>query len=208
MAKEEKVLAANRAVRQSLLAVSAEERDQAAATARASMEKTRELLIKSREFFLTKEGRAQVEKIEGPLQDYISVANQLMNTHRQSGELQTVTDALMLMPKNVAAANLVDELLGEASVASALFTGHTKVDGRLSVQLRAPGPMRTLFAECTAAGTIRGIARFDGQRWHVRVEGEGAAPPWGEMASAVGAQVQVNGDASSTRVVFDLEVAT
>ncbi|MDD1959774.1 type II secretion system protein GspL [Pseudomonas sp. 39004] len=50
--------------------------------------------------------------------------------------------------------------------------------------------------------------RFDGQRWHVRLEGEGAAPPWGEMASAVGAQVQVNGDASSTRVVFDLEVAT
>ena len=56
----------------------------------------------------------------------------------------------------------IDEMLGEACVASALFTGHAKVDGRLSVQLRAPGPLRTLFAECTAAGTIRGIARFDG----------------------------------------------
>ena len=56
----------------------------------------------------------------------------------------------------------VDEMLGEACVASALFTGHAKVDGRLSVQLRAPGPLRTLFAECTAAGTIRGIARFEG----------------------------------------------
>lgn len=56
----------------------------------------------------------------------------------------------------------VDELLGEACVASALFTGHAKVDGRLSVQLRAPGPLRTLFAECTATGTIRGIARYDG----------------------------------------------
>lgn len=56
----------------------------------------------------------------------------------------------------------IEEMLGEACVASALFTGHAKVDGRLSVQLRAPGPMRTLFAECTAAGTIRGIARFDG----------------------------------------------
>jgi len=52
-------------------------------------------------------------------------------------------------------------LLGEASVAAALFTGHTKVDGRLSVQLRAAGPLRTLFAECTAAGTLRGIVQLD-----------------------------------------------
>src|SRR5690606_32419690 len=51
-------------------------------------------------------------------------------------------------------------LLGEASAASALFTGHTKVDGRLSVQLRGTAALRTLFAECTAAGTLRGIARL------------------------------------------------
>lgn len=52
------------------------------------------------------------------------------------------------------------ELLGEACAASALFTGHTKVDGRLSVQLRSHGALRTLFAECTAAGTIRGIVQL------------------------------------------------
>jgi molecular chaperone Hsp33 len=51
-------------------------------------------------------------------------------------------------------------LLGEASVASALFTGHTKIDGRLSIQLRSSSALRTLFAECTAAGTLRGIARL------------------------------------------------
>lgn len=51
------------------------------------------------------------------------------------------------------------ELLGEAVAAAALFTGHAKVDGRLSVQLRGTGPLRTLFAECTAAGTLRGIAQ-------------------------------------------------
>ncbi|MDQ2702615.1 MAG: Hsp33 family molecular chaperone HslO [Pseudomonadota bacterium] len=56
----------------------------------------------------------------------------------------------------------VVELLGEASAAAALFTGHAKVDGRLSVQLRGDGPLRTLFAECTAAGTLRGIAQVDG----------------------------------------------
>ncbi|KOQ63141.1 MULTISPECIES: Hsp33 family molecular chaperone HslO [Stenotrophomonas] len=52
------------------------------------------------------------------------------------------------------------ELLGEACVASALFTGHTKIDGRLSVQLRSSTALRTLFAECTAAGTLRGIAQL------------------------------------------------
>jgi molecular chaperone Hsp33 len=55
----------------------------------------------------------------------------------------------------------VRELLGEAAAAAALFTGHAKVDGRLSVQLRGEGPLRTLFAECTAAGTLRGIAQVE-----------------------------------------------
>lgn len=50
--------------------------------------------------------------------------------------------------------------LGEAAAASALFTGHAKVDGRLSVQLRGHGTLRTLFAECTAAGTLRGIVQL------------------------------------------------
>ena len=52
-------------------------------------------------------------------------------------------------------------LLGQACAAAALFTGHTKVDGRLSIQLRGEHGLRTLFAECTAAGTLRGIARLE-----------------------------------------------
>ncbi|WP_372380739.1 Hsp33 family molecular chaperone HslO [Xanthomonas sp. NCPPB 1754] len=52
------------------------------------------------------------------------------------------------------------QLLGEAAVAAALFTGHTKADGRLSVQLRGNDTLRTLFAECTAAGTLRGIVQL------------------------------------------------
>jgi molecular chaperone Hsp33 len=55
----------------------------------------------------------------------------------------------------------IAHLLGEATAAAALFTGHAKVDGRLSVQLRGRGALRTLFAECTAAGTLRGIAQLD-----------------------------------------------
>lgn len=50
-------------------------------------------------------------------------------------------------------------LLGEACAAAALLSGHVKVEGRLSIQLRG-GPISTLFAEATAAGTLRGIVRL------------------------------------------------
>jgi len=56
----------------------------------------------------------------------------------------------------------VAALLGEATAAAALFAGHVKVDGRLSLQLRGTGTLRTLFAECTAQGTLRGLARHAG----------------------------------------------
>lgn len=51
-------------------------------------------------------------------------------------------------------------LLGETVAASALLTGHAKVDGRLSIQLKGHGALRTLFAECTHAGTLRGLAHW------------------------------------------------
>lgn len=51
--------------------------------------------------------------------------------------------------------------LGETCAAAALFTSHAKLDGRLSVQLRGTGALRTLFAECTSEGTLRGIAHYD-----------------------------------------------
>ena len=62
---------------------------------------------------------------------------------------------------------VVARWLGQSAAAAALFAGHAKVDGRLSVQLRGSGALRTLFAECTAAGTLRGLARLD----------EAAGPP-------------------------------
>lgn len=71
----------------------------------------------------------------------------------------------------------VSELLGEAAVASALFTGHAKIEGRLSVQIRGEGPLRALFAECTAAGTLRGIAQVgeaDAFSRDLRALGQGA----------------------------------
>lgn len=55
----------------------------------------------------------------------------------------------------------VRDLLGQAVAATALLTAHTKVDGRLSVQLRGAGALRSLFAECTAARTVRGLVRLN-----------------------------------------------
>ncbi|RCL23851.1 type II secretion system protein GspL [Pseudomonas sp. AFG_SD02_1510_Pfu_092] len=54
------------------------------------------------------------------------------------------------------------------------------------------------------AGWRLHAVRFDGQRWHVRLEGEGSAPPWNDMASAAGATVQVQ----DGQVVFDLGAAS
>ncbi|MDZ3996057.1 GspL/Epsl periplasmic domain-containing protein [Pseudomonas sp. Teo4] len=48
--------------------------------------------------------------------------------------------------------------------------------------------------------------RFDGQRWHLRLEGDGVTPPWREMAEAAGASVEVQGGAPALQwqVTFDL----
>jgi molecular chaperone Hsp33 len=58
----------------------------------------------------------------------------------------------------------VSAWLGEALAASALFTGHAKIDGRLSVQLKGQATLRSLFTECVqrdgGGGTLRGLARW------------------------------------------------
>ncbi len=52
----------------------------------------------------------------------------------------------------------VSRMLGETVVAAALFSGHSKIDGRLGIQLKGDGPLRTLFAEFTSGGGLRGVA--------------------------------------------------
>jgi molecular chaperone Hsp33 len=54
----------------------------------------------------------------------------------------------------------VADYLAQCLVASALFTSSIKIDGRLSIHLRGAGCLKTLFAECTTQGTLRGIAHF------------------------------------------------
>lgn len=51
--------------------------------------------------------------------------------------------------------------LGETAAAAALLTAHVKVSGRLSVQIKSSSNLRTLFADCSQTGVLRGIALFD-----------------------------------------------
>ena len=59
----------------------------------------------------------------------------------------------------------VRALLGEALAASALLTAHVKLQGALSLELKSRGPLRLLFAECTDAGRVRGLARLAEDGW-------------------------------------------
>lgn len=85
----------------------------------------------------------------------------LLPTAGVRGVAVHLQDTWQAMVERAVYPQAVAELLGEAAAAAALFTGHAKVNGRLSVQLRGQGALRTLFAECTAAGTLRGIAQLD-----------------------------------------------
>lgn len=51
--------------------------------------------------------------------------------------------------------------LGQATAAVALFGGHTKIEGRLSLQLKGSQSLRTVFAEYRHPGLLRGLAH-----WH------------------------------------------
>jgi molecular chaperone Hsp33 len=51
--------------------------------------------------------------------------------------------------------------LGEALAASALFTSHIKSGTGLAIQLRAAGPLTSLYAECSSEGEVRGLAHWN-----------------------------------------------
>lgn len=53
----------------------------------------------------------------------------------------------------------VSDALGEALTACALMAGSLKFEGRLSLQIEGPGPVRLLLAQCTHRHAIRGVVR-------------------------------------------------
>ena len=57
-------------------------------------------------------------------------------------------------PDNIA------RVLGEVTAATALFAGDIKLAGHVSVHLKASPLLPLVFAECTAEGQVRGLARW------------------------------------------------
>jgi molecular chaperone Hsp33 len=53
----------------------------------------------------------------------------------------------------------VSDVLGQAMAASVLLAGSLKFEGRLSLQVEGPGPVRLMLAQCTHRHAIRGVAR-------------------------------------------------
>lgn len=109
------VIIAGRSMRHSLLATTQSAREQSATQARSAIEKTRTLIGKARENFITKEGQAQLDQLQGPLNDYENVIHQVLSAHQQSGQLQETSDVTDLLPKAVASGEVIDKLIGEVT---------------------------------------------------------------------------------------------
>ncbi|MEA3639051.1 MAG: Hsp33 family molecular chaperone HslO [Lamprobacter sp.] len=56
----------------------------------------------------------------------------------------------------------VKQPLGEALVSVLLLTATLKLEGSLILQAQGEGPIRTLVAQATHEGTVRGLARWEG----------------------------------------------
>jgi molecular chaperone Hsp33 len=84
----------------------------------------------------------------------------LLETSGVRGVLVRLTETWAAVRERTDYPFSVAACLGETLAATALMTGHAKVDGRLSVQLRGAGALRSLFAECTRDGTLRGLAHY------------------------------------------------
>ena len=57
----------------------------------------------------------------------------------------------------------VRDLLGQAMAASALLTATIKFEGRLTLQAQGDGPVRMLVVQAGSDGTLRGLARWEGE---------------------------------------------
>lgn len=76
------------------------------------------------------------------------------------GEIVRLNKAYMETIENHQYPLAVSLLMGEFLAAAALLGSTIKYDGRLVLQVRGNGELSLIMAECTSAGAVRGIARF------------------------------------------------
>ncbi len=77
------------------------------------------------------------------------------------GEMVSLTDTYSHVLAKHPYPQPVAQLLGELLAAASLLIGTLKFDGLLILQARSSGAVPLLMVECSSAGELRGIARYD-----------------------------------------------
>lgn len=77
------------------------------------------------------------------------------------GALVSLNESWRAIAERSSYPSAVAHYLAQCTAAAALFTASIKINGRLSIQMRGEGTIRTLFSECSTEGTVRGIAHFE-----------------------------------------------
>jgi molecular chaperone Hsp33 len=80
------------------------------------------------------------------------------------GELVGLTDSYMHVLAKHSYPQPVAQLLGEMLAAASLLLGTLKFEGLLVLQARSSGAVPLLMVECSSAGELRGIARYQAER--------------------------------------------
>ncbi len=82
---------------------------------------------------------------------------------RVRGELVRLDAAWQAILECHSYPDAIRQPLGEALVSVLLLTATLKLEGSLILQAQGEGPIRTLVAQATHEGTVRGLARWDGE---------------------------------------------
>ncbi|WP_212630154.1 methyl-accepting chemotaxis protein [Pseudomonas sp. KB-10] len=107
------LIVAGRSLRAALLASDEAARDAAANRAFKALGDTKALVEQSKNSFLTAEGKAYVDRLDDPLNDYAVLLEQLLRSYLASGALATETGISAQMPELARRGEIIDNLLSE-----------------------------------------------------------------------------------------------
>ncbi|MGF0335132.1 MCP four helix bundle domain-containing protein [Ectopseudomonas toyotomiensis] len=110
------LIVAGRSLRAALLASDEAGRDTAANRAFKALSDTKALIEQSKNSFLTAEGKAYVDRLDDPLNDYAVLLEQVLRSYLASGALASETLASAQMPELARRGDIIDNLLSEVVV--------------------------------------------------------------------------------------------
>ncbi|MET1080231.1 MAG: methyl-accepting chemotaxis protein [Pseudomonas sp.] len=109
------LIVAGRAFRNTLLAATPQDRDNAAQIARKALADTKATVEKAKASFHSDEAKAVVNKVDQPLTDYATLLEELLKAYTDSGAVQTTSVVSERMPLLAQKGLLVDDLMTDAT---------------------------------------------------------------------------------------------